>query len=348
MDEEHRVLESMVRDFSEKEIEPINKNIELEGLSPALKQRLSSLGFLGAIAPTDLGGALLDRLGYSILLKELAAASPSVAYYVFLQNSFIIKILQSDEKERDKINQVSTGNLSGGFIYPKLVNFTDPGNLRIEDGYIKGVSNGVLNSSANFFIVTLDGKTFYLVEKGFKKLEEHERLGLRGLKFSPVEFSIKIEETKIINNVSIDFQKEMNLPAGSIALGIASGALRKAIDYAKEREAFLHKLKDFQPIAFGISDVYSELEILLQYFYNIASSDYDEKKDLLFKIRALDFAKVATKLALQVHGGYGYLMDFGIEKYYRDSMFLYLVTSHYMNDKMRLSELIFETKAGFV
>ncbi len=348
MDEEHRVLESMVRDFAEKEIEPINKNIELEKISYSLKERLSSLGFLGAIAPPELGGASLDRLGYSILLKELAAASPSVAYYVFLENSFIIKILENDESLREKIKDVSSGKLSGGFIYPKFANFSNPGDLRIENGYLKGITNGVLNSSADFFIVTLDGENFYLVDHGFKKLDEHERLGLKGLTFSPVEFSVNLNELKRIENVKIDFTRETNLPVGAIALGIASGALRKAIDYAKEREAFLHKLKDFQPLAFGISEAYAELEILNEFFSNLASGEYEEMRDLLFKVHTLDFAKRVTKLALQVHGGYGYLMDFGIEKFYRDAMFIYLLTSHYVKERMRLSELIFETKAGFI
>ncbi len=348
MDEEHRVLESMVRDFSEKEIEPINKNIELEKINYSLKERLSSLGFLGAIAPPELGGASLDRLGYAILLKELAAASPSVAYYVFLENSFIIKILENDVSQKDRIKEIASGKISGGFIYPKFVNFSNPGDLRIDDNYLKGITNGVLNSNANFFIVTLDGENFYLVDHGFKKLDEHERLGLKGLAFSPVEFSVNLNELKRIENVKIDFPRETNLPVGAIVLGIASGALRKTIDYAKEREAFLHKLKDFQPLAFGISEAYAELEILNDFFSNLASGEYEEKKDLLFKIHTLDFAKRVTKLALQVHGGYGYLMDFGIEKFYRDAMFIYLITSHYVKERMRLSELIFETKAGFI
>lgn len=348
MDEEHRVLESMVRDFSEKEIEPVNKAIELEKIGSTLKERLSSLGFLGAIAPPELGGASLDRLGYSILLKELAAASPSVAYYVFLENSFLIKILENDESQKDRIKEIASGKLSGSFIYPKFVNFSNPGDLRIENNSLIGITNGVLNSSADFFIITLDGENFYLVDRGFKKLDEHERLGLKGLTFSPVEFSVDLKNVKRIENVKIDFTKETNLPVGSIALGIASGALRKAIEYAKERDAFLHKLKDFQPLAFGISEAYAELEILNDFFSNLASGDYDEKRDLLFKVHALDFAKRVTKLALQVHGGYGYLMDFGIEKFYRDAMFIYLITSHYVKERMRLSELIFETKAGFI
>ncbi|MVT13076.1 MAG: hypothetical protein GPW16_02180 [Euryarchaeota archaeon] len=348
MDEEHRVLESVVGEFASKELEPINKQIELEGIPKELKKRLSSQGFLGALAPYDLGGASLDRLGYSILLKQLASASPSVAFYVFLENSFVIKSILLKNEVREKIGLISGGEISGTFYYSHLLNFLEPGEIKKIDSKLTGKLNAVINSEANLFIVPADDGKFYLVESGFHPLDEHEKLGFRGLRFSPVKFDTSIKDAiEIPLNVD-ELIDDTHLPISAIAIGIAQGALNKAIEYAKERSAFLHKLKDFQPLAFGMAQAYSQLDILNEYLINIAQGERDIKKELMLKIISIDFARDVSKLALQVHGGYGYLMDFGIEKYYRDAMFLSILGGNHLDEKMKLSSLIFQEKAGWI
>lgn len=348
MDEEHRVLESVVGEFASKEIEPINKQIELEGIPIQLKKKLSSQGFLGALVPYDLGGASLDMLGYSILLRQIASASPSVAFYIFLQNSLVIRPLLLLEEPREKIYSISSGDISGTFYYSHLLNFIDSGKIVKDDGKLSGTLNAVLNSDAKIFIVPAEDGKFYLLEKGYTPLQEHEKLGFRGLRFSPVKFDTSISDAKEIPLNIEDVMDSIHIPLSAIAIGIAQGALSKAISYAKERSAFLHKLKDFQPLAFGMAQAYSQLEILNEYLIQIAQSEKDVKKGLMLKIVSIDFARDVSKLALQVHGGYGYLMDFGIEKYYRDAMFLSILAGNHFDDKMRLSTMIFQEKAGWI
>ncbi|HEU13175.1 MAG: acyl-CoA dehydrogenase family protein [Thermoplasmata archaeon] len=348
MDEEHRVLESVVGEFATKEIEPINKQIELEGIPIDLKKKLSAQGFLGALAPYELGGASLDRLGYSILLKQLASASPSVAFYIFLQNSLVIKSILLEDDIREKVMSISSGNSSGTFYYSNKLNFLDYGGVVNDGRMLRGTLNAVINSDANIFIIPDNNGRFYLLENGYSALDEHEKLGLRGLRFSPVRFEVDIGNAVELP-VNIDeILDDIHLPISSIALGIAQGALNKAIEYAKERSAFLHKLKDFQPLAFGMAQAYSQLDILKEYMVNIAQGERDINKELMLKIVSIDFAREVSKLALQVHGGYGYLMDFGIEKYYRDAMFLSILGGNHIDEKIKLSSTIFQEKAGWI
>ncbi len=347
MDEEHRVLESVVGEFAIKEIQPINKQIELDGIGKDLKKKLSSQGFLGALAPYELGGAALDRLGYSLLLKQIAAESPSVAFYIFLQNSLVIKSLMKNEKAKEKIMGIATGEISGTFYYSHVLNFLEPGKISSSNNFLTGKLNAVINSDAEIFIVPADEK-FFLVEEGHEALEEHEKLGFRGLKFSPVKFEAKRDKALELNIRLKEILDDTHLPLSAIAIGIAYGALTKAIAYSKERNAFLHKLKDFQPLAFGMAQAYSQLDILNEYMVSIAQAERDVKKELMLKIISIDFAREVSKLALQVHGGYGYLMDFGIEKYYRDAMFLSILGGNHIEEKKELASMIFEEKAGWI
>lgn len=344
MDEEHRVLESVLREFSQKEIEPLNKSIELEGLSADLKGKLASQGFLGALAPVETGGASLDRLGYAILLREIATASPSAAFYIFIQNSLVIRSLMKNN-DLDRIASIASGKASGTLAYSSRLNMLESGHIKKNGNKIEGMLNGVLNSNSNFIIVEAEDK-LYLVNSGFEKLPDHEKLGFRGVSFSPVKFDTT--DFTALSSSMDEILEDIHLPVAAIAIGIANGALSKAIEYAKERDAFLHKLKDYQPLAFGMAQAYSELDTLNTYLVNVAEGQKDLKKELMLKSVSLDFARRTSKLALQVHGGYGYLMDFGVEKFYRDAMFLSIVGGHSLKDKVKLSELIFESRAGWI
>lgn len=345
MDEEHKVLESVLKEFSQKEIDPVNKNIELEGLSADLKKKLVSQGFLGALAPVETGGASLDRLGYAILLREIASASPSAAFYIFIQNSLVIKPLLKDN-DMETISQISSGNISGTLAFSKYLKMSNPGNIDFNGNKLEGTLNGILNSTAEILLTTVNDDNLYLIKSGIEKLPDHEKLGFRGVSFSPVKISSN--DYKKLNSNITEIMEDVHLPLAAIAIGIANGALSKAIEYSKERSAFLHKLKDFQPLAFNMAQAYSELDSLNNYLISVAENPKDLKKELMLKTISLDFARRTSKLALQVHGGYGYLMDFGVEKFYRDSMFLSVVSGNAIDEKMKLSELIFESKAGWI
>ncbi len=340
IDEEHAVLESIIKEFASKEIEPKVKSIEVNGIDQDILQKLVSQGFLGALASAENGGANLDDLGYVILLRELASSSPSISFLVFLENSFVIKSLNNDPSIKD----ISIGNYLGTFAFGNLIGMKEYGKISINEG-INGYLRAVFMPEAKILLIDNGKGEIIKTENCHKIIKNEDQLGFRGLKFSTVELNCKdyvktgVKTSEIIRNI--------HLPIAAMAIGIAKGSILKAIDYAGQREAFMHKLKDFEPIAFNLSKAYSELEVLNNYLIE-AAINRDYKKDLMIKTLALDFAKRASKLALQTHGGYGYLLDFGIEKFYRDSMFLSVVLGNELFDLKDLSKEVFGGEAGFI
>lgn len=356
MDEEHRLIADTVGRFSEKELQPSSLATERLGISKSILQATSSLGLLAPLAAVEHGGASLDRLGYVIILHEVSKVSPSLGFYILIQNSMVMEPLMKygDQRQRGRIAEIAEGRISGTLVYSELLGMKDPGRVQLSAERIEGCRNGVLNSSADIFLVRVDPSgDLYFVEQGFKKLDEHERLGFRGIRFSPVEFSLNSVEATRMGDKSGEaiVQEALDSAAlafAAVALGIAEGALSKAKEYAKEREAFLHKLKDFQPLAFSVTDAYAEMDALKEYLFLLARNQQDLQRELMAKDLLVDFAKRATKLSLQIYGGYGYFDDTGIEKFYRDAMFLSIVCGNDVREKMRLSEMVFGSKAGYV
>ena len=129
-------------------------------------------------------------------------------------------------------------------------------------------------------------------------------------------------------------------------LGTAKGALDKAIDYVKVRKTFERPLKDYGPVANGLSKLMAEYLALSQFMDSV--DEKDERGRLSLKTLSVDFAKRATKAALQYHGGYGYIEDTGVEKFYRDAMGLSILFQRPHHDSMRLSKEIFGEKSGYL
>ncbi|MEM0156547.1 MAG: acyl-CoA dehydrogenase family protein [Thermoplasmataceae archaeon] len=348
MDEEHRILESMVHEFVQKEIQPLSKDIELTGIPEGLIRKLADQGFMGAIVPDRFGGSNMDRAGYSILLREIAMESPSVAFHIMMQNTFAANILMANPEMGSIISEISKGRMNVSFYLPDLVGFDNSGKLAIRDNHITGTLSAFLNSRPDACIVPVANEGYFLVHEGFTASERSEQLGLRGMAMSAMEFNSSLDRCQRIEINTGSIIESSYLPLAAIATGISRGSLAKAISYAGQREAFHHKLRDFQAIAFGLSRASSQIDMIDSHLLYLSSTERDARRELMLKISAFDFALEASKLSLQVHGGYGYLLDFGVEKYYRDAMFIAAITGNYSAEREKLSSLIFETKAGWI
>ena len=186
-----------------------------------------------------------------------------------------------------------------------------------------------------------------LVREGLEPVNDQTRLGFRGLRFSSVKVDSSEFEVLGENGPGLleDTLNGMDLEVAAVALGITAGAVAKAIDYSKSRSTFEHPLKDYQPVAFSLSSLKSEEEMLRNFLY---SESLSGTAKVMARIKSTQLARSATKQALQVHGGYGYFGDFGVEKFYRDAMALPLLFSRGAIDMQRLSRAVFETKAGFM
>jgi len=345
MEEEYGILESTTRDFNSKYIENNSLKIENEKIDAQLVKALSDQGFFSMVYQPD-GKKSTDTGAYSIVLETLARSSPAVAVKTLLTNSFL-----SIVENREILNAVSSGNKSGTVTFSDVIaKAGKDSKLIMENNRIRGKKEFVLGSDSDFIVTTVDSGELVLLKAGFKMGKNYKRLGFRSLAFSSIE--VDSSDFEIIQRNGIDaLRKEYDaiaIPVAAIAIGMSEGASEKAIDYSKVRTAFGHYLKDFQPLTFEMSSLVAQMAILRSYMIQTISSNPDIRNSLFLKLKSLRLAKDIAKTSLQIHGGYGYLEDFGIEKFYRDSMALSVLFSNEEDDMERLSTLVFGSKAGFV
>jgi len=350
MAEEYQLLRSSVREFAQKNIDSIAVKIEQEGLSSETARSLASQGFMGARIPAEYGGTGLDQRGYMIVLEELARCSPSAAARVLIANSLFSPLVLASGKSMEILRDVASAKTNVAVDHCGLLEgHSRNSGVVIEGNHAQGRVDYLLNGGADTIIVAADDpqNALLLVRGGFGRVEVHPRLGLRGLDFS----SLAIDSTnfeRLSENGSRLIEaaiNDMDLEVAAVSLGIAAGALSKAVEYSKVRNTFEHPLKDYQPVAFGLSLLRAEEEMVRDFAYK---EHHTAAGKVVARVRAVTFAKNATNQALQVHGGYGYFEDFGVEKFYRDAMAFSVLFSRTMKDMERLSEQIFDSKAGFL
>jgi alkylation response protein AidB-like acyl-CoA dehydrogenase len=348
--EEHQLLRSSVREFAQKNIEGISAKIERDGLRPETVTAMAAQGFLGAMVPGELGGTGLDERGYMIVLEELARVSPSASVKVLMANSLYLPLVMATGKGKETLSDVASAKVNATVAHTSLLEgYREQTGVTVAGSRALGVKDYVLNSDAKLVILVANGApgTLILVKGGVEALNDQTRLGFRGLRFSSVKVDSGDFEVLGENGPGLleETLNSMDLGVAAIGLGIATGAIAKAIDYSKGRTTFEHPLKDYQPVAFSLSTLKSEEEMLRSFIY---SEGLSGTARVMARIKSTQLARNATKQALQVHGGYGYFGDFGVEKFYRDAMALPLLFSRGSKDMERLSQAVFESKAGFM
>ncbi|MDA8054646.1 MAG: acyl-CoA/acyl-ACP dehydrogenase [Thermoplasmatales archaeon] len=345
MEEEYEILENTVRDFNTKYVDNNSLKLENDTMGKDFVKMLAGQGFFSMTSQAE-GGAGTDIKALSIVLENLAKSAPAVAVKTLLSNSFSTAV-----KEQDVLGAVADGSKSGTVTFSDLlVGKGQNGNLVLEKGRVSGEKEFVVGSDSDFIITLVDSGELVLLKSGFKTGKKHKKLGFRSIGFSSI-----VVDTEDFTILSKDGRKTMermyedlSIPVAAISLGMSEGVSQKALDYAKVRTAFGHYLKDFQPLAFDLSSLVAEMEILKRYFRDLLSSSPSQKEAMFLKHKSLTLAKDISRTSLQIHGGYGYLEDFGIEKFYRDSMALSVLFHSEEKDMEKLSGLVFESKAGFV
>jgi len=348
--EEHQLLRSSVKEFAQKNIEGISAKIERDGLRPQTVAAMAAQGFLGASVPSELGGTGLDERGYMIVLEELAKVSPSAAVRVLIVNSLYLPLVMATGKGKETLADVASASVNATVAHTSLLEgYREQTGVAVADSRAKGMKEYVLNSDAKLVILVANGApgNLILVKGGAEPVNDQTRLGFRGLRFSSVKVDSGDFEVLGADGPALleGAMNDMDLGVAAIALGITSGAIAKAIDYSKGRTTFEHPLKDYQPVAFSLSSLKSEEEMLRSFIYGESLSGTAK---VMARVKSTQLARNATKQALQVHGGYGYFGDFGVEKFYRDAMALPLLFSRGVKDMQRLSQAVFESKAGFM
>ncbi len=352
LSEDHRVLRDSIRDFVAKEIRPKAADFDRNHkIDDDVVRKIAELGVLGTYIPEEYGGAGLDYLSYILVIEEVSKACASTGVLISAHTSLCCDPIfnyGSKEQKRKYLPSLAAGEKIGCFLLTEPEAGSDVANLqstyREEDGsfVVSGsklfITNGGYRGIGVLFATrdrTLKHKgiSAFIVDlesDGVEILKNEEKLGIRGSYTTAFGLdSVRIPRENLLGEEGQGFKIAMEtLNGGRIgiaaqALGIAAGAFDLARNYAKERKQFGKPLSALQAIQFKMADMAVRIETSRLITYK-AGWLKDQKKtnaveSAMAKLHASETATYVTKEALQVHGGYGYICEYEVERMFRDA-----------------------------
>jgi alkylation response protein AidB-like acyl-CoA dehydrogenase len=351
LNEEQKMVRLMARDFARKELEPEAAKRDKEEIFPTeVVKKMGRLGLLGMMVPVEYGGVGASTVSYCLALQEIAYSCASTAVTMSVANLSPEPLLKfGNESQKAKyLFGLAQGELLGCFALTEPGAGSDPGSLstRAEnkgDYYlINGtkifITHGQYADVVNLITRTgqdkgSKGLSAFIVEKGtpgFSIGTREDKMGLRASNTVELIFdNCRVPQKNLLGREGIGFKIAMTaLDSGRIgiasqAIGIIRACLDESIRYARERKQFGKTISSFQAIQWMIADMATGLEAA-----NLLTLSAAWKKDhklpftkeaSMAKLFASELANKSAYLALQIHGGYGYLKDFKIERLYRDA-----------------------------
>ena len=353
--EEHIMLVNMVADFARSEIKPIARELDRESRFPKdIITKMGDLGLMGIPVPEQYGGAGMDTVAYAAAIMELAKADASVAITVAAHTSLgtmPIVLSGSQEQKNKYVPKLASGEMLGAFGLTEPDAGSDAGSTKTTaekdgDGYIV---NGGKIFITNAGVAGILSFTTQIIENG-----ENKGIGafvvptdIDGLTIGPPEKKMgwKASDTRqlFFENMSVPKANMIAEPAegfktflttltggrisvAALAVGTAEVAYDRALRYSKERSAFGKKIHQFQPVGFKLADMATQIEAAkLLTFHAAWKKDQGLnfiKEAAMAKLFASEVAMKTTTDAIQVHGGYGYVKDYDVERYFRDAKIL--------------------------
>ena len=349
--EEQRMIKEMVRDFAEKEIAPRAAEIDLSDEFPHdIFKRMGELGLLGIPFAEAYGGAGGDYLSLLIAMEEIARVSGTVAIILDAHTSLCcepIYLFGSEEQKKKYLPSLLNGKKIGAFGLTEPQAGSDAGATRTRavcDGdqwVINGEKIFITNGSlADVLVVTArtdpnlgtHGISSFIIEKGtpgFHPGRDEKKMGLRGSVTSQLYFqNCRIPLANLLGHENKGFNQFLTtLDAGRLAIsamavGLAQGAMDKAVAYAREREQFNQPIAKFEAVEWMIAEMGTEIEAARMMLQRAAwlkgQGAPFTKEAAMAKLLSSEVSERACYKAIQIHGGYGYLRDYAVERMYRD------------------------------
>jgi len=377
LNEEQRMFQKMFRDFVTNEVAPLAEEIDQEEKLPRnVLEKAAMQGFLGALLPEEYEGVALDAISYCLLLEELAKACTSTAMAISVHNGLASKTILdngSDEQKGKYLEPMAFGDKIGCFAMSEPAAGSDATALEtrasrdgedyVLDGCKTWASNGEIADIFLVFAITdpgagAKGMSAFIVEKGtpgFKVGYREKTLGLRGLTCNTLYFDdCRVPAENLLGREGEGFKIAMKaldfarLSLSAICLGGAQAALEAGVQFATEREQFGGLLAMKQAIQNFIADTAAEIEALRYLVYHTAwLADTGEPYTRAASIAKLIGSEVAMRAAnkmLQVHGGFGYMKEYAIERMYRDFRALQIVEGTNEIQRFVIARDIFKEK----
>jgi alkylation response protein AidB-like acyl-CoA dehydrogenase len=352
LSEEQRLLKKTVREFAEAELRPHSREWDEKQEFPReVFAKLGALGLMGAVWPPEYGGAGLTTLDYAIVMEELARADAGVALSVAAHNSLCsghIFLAASEAQKKRYLVPLAKGERVGCWGLTESGAGSDAGGTRttaVRDGahwVLNGsktfITNGRVADTAVVMAVTDKSKgkhgiSAFIVErgtKGFRSGKKEDKLGVRSSDTSeliledcrvPAENLLGQEGHGFIDTLRILDRGRIGIAAFS--LGIGQAALEASLEYAGQRRQFGRPIADFQAVQFKIADMATAVEAARLLTFRAAalrdSGHEHTAESSMAKLFASEMAVEVALEAIQIHGGYGYVKEYPVERYLRDA-----------------------------
>ncbi|MEO8661578.1 MAG: acyl-CoA dehydrogenase family protein [Bryobacteraceae bacterium] len=345
-------LRKSVREFATAEIAPhVMEWDESQTFPSDVVAKLGKLGFLGVIFPEEFGGAGLGYIDYCIVIEELARVDPSVALIVAAHNSLCtnhIYTAGNDEQRRRYVTKLASGEWLGCWSLTEPDAGSDAAGTRTkavrqDDG--SWILNGAKTFTTNAHYANVcvamavtdrtasqHGISAFIVETGapgFRAGKKENKLGMRCSDTGEVIFeNCHLHESALVGEVGEGFVDSLRILDGgrisiaALSIGLAQGAYDAALRYSKLRKQFGRPISEFQAIQFKLADMATSIDAARLLTYR-AAAHKDEgrrvtRESAMAKLFSSEIAVKVADEALQIHGGYGFIKDYPVEKFYRD------------------------------
>jgi alkylation response protein AidB-like acyl-CoA dehydrogenase len=355
LNENQLVIKNTIRDYAEKYIRPvIMKYDESQDFPLEIMHRLGELGFLGILIPENYGGAGLGYTEMAIIIEELAKVDPSIALSVAAHNGLCTNHIFKfgNEEQRHKyLPDLTSGRKIGAWGLTESFSGSDAAGLKStaekkDDYYILNgsktfITHGTVGETVVVMAITNKDKgrkgiSAFILEKGMDGFiigKKENKLGMRACDTTQLAFdNCKVPKENLIGNEDEGFIQALQILEGgrvsiaALSLGLAQGALNASLKYSKERRQFGKAINEFQAIQFKLAEMLTNIEAARLLTYKAASmkdsGKPNRKEAAMAKLFASETAEKAANEAVQIFGGYGYIKDFPVEKFYRDAKLL--------------------------
>ncbi|WXG41643.1 MAG: acyl-CoA dehydrogenase family protein [Candidatus Freyarchaeum deiterrae] len=376
--EEQEMIRQSVREFAEKELAPRVDEEEEKGEYPwDIINKAADLGFLGATVPQKYGGSEVDSISAAILIEELARKWPSIGTIIHVHNSVCCWPLNhfgTEEQKENYLPRLAKGEIIGAFSLTEPEAGSDASNVKTKavldgdewviNGFKQWVTNGFAAGVYLVFVVT-DGATsdpkrkpisILIVDKdspGIKLGKPERKLGIHSsvTPKSLVFEDCRVPKENVLGKVGEGYKMGMiildqaRIGVAAQGVGVAQSAFDEALKYSQQRVQFGQPIAKFQAIQWMLADMATEIEAARLLTYKSA---YLKDKGARISVEAAmaklaggEIAMKAANLALQIHGGYGYIKDYPIERIFRDSKIMGIYEGTNEIQKLRIaSELL--------
>jgi alkylation response protein AidB-like acyl-CoA dehydrogenase len=349
---EQELVRKTARDFAEREIAPVAMEFDRSEEFPwPVLEKMKPLGFLGASIPEEYGGMGLDPISYCLVIEEIARADSSIRGILSVNCSLVgtsIAKYGTDEQKKEWLPKLATGDAIGCFCLTEPGAGSDPGSLQMtavrdgDDFVLNGskmfITNGTVAGLALTFVNAdpskgAKGITAFLVPcdtPGFSAREIKGKLGLRAASTAELSYAdVRVPASAVLGEIgggmkiALSSLDDGRVSLGAGCVGIAQGCLDASLQYAKEREQFGRPIAGFQLIQEMLAEMLIEVEAARLLVWRAAAMKEKGARITteasIAKYVASEAAVKCANLAIQVHGGYGYIDEFPVGKYLRDA-----------------------------